>query len=239
MAAPEHAPPLLPPPRSLPPSRLPRLSQPPPSTPPSPPSPPSLSPSPLYLPSSSPQSPSEARSLPQSPLYPPTLPSPLSEAPPRAALESDSRAEDEPAAKADLGGDLEEDLGGNLGGDLGGDLRGDLGGDLGADLGTPPVETSSDTSSESSLSLGGALEAVKAAHLQEELSALLTAEAKLHAEVVVLKACGVLECRASVAAVCRTVGMENLEKEEAGGEIAWRRMKLQEKREVKKEEANP
>ena len=65
---------------------------------------------------------------------------------------------------------------------------------------------------------------------------LRTAEARLHAEVVRLKAGGVLECRASVAAVCRTVGMEDLEKEEAGGVLAWRKMKLAEKKAAKKEE---
>ena len=72
--------------------------------------------------------------------------------------------------------------------------------------------------------------------LRKELGSLRTAEARLHAEVVCLKAGGMLECRASVAAVCRTVGMEDAEKKEAGGEIAWRRRKLQAKKAAKKEE---
>ena len=93
--------------------------------------------------------------------------------------------------------------------------------DLGADL---------------KIDLGANIEADMASRLNAELGVLLTDEARLHAEVVRLKAGGMLECRASVAEVCRTVGMEDLEKEEAGGEIAWRKKKLQEKKAAKKEE---
>ena len=69
---------------------------------------------------------------------------------------------------------------------------------------SPVPALDADLDADLNADLGGVSEDVEVPRLDAELKALVTAEAKLHAEVVRLKAGGLLTCRVGVAEVCHT-----------------------------------